>query len=56
MKIVLVMAGSLKYNNPRLSEDIVIIQALHDSNLPKFLAQDSNIFQVRMVYLLFPTL
>jgi hypothetical protein len=56
MKSVLAMAGSLKYNNPRLSEDIVIKQALHDSNLPKFLAQDSNLFQVRMVYLLFPTL
>jgi hypothetical protein len=45
---VLVMAGSLKRCNPRLNEDVVIIRALRDSNLPKFLAEDSDIFQVRI--------
>jgi hypothetical protein len=44
----ILMAGSLKRCNPRLNEDVVLIQALHDSNLPKFLAEDSVIFQVRI--------
>ncbi|XP_069668946.1 dynein axonemal heavy chain 6 isoform X3 [Periplaneta americana] len=45
VKSVLVMAGSLKRDNPKLSEDVVLIRALRDSNLPKFLAEDSNLFQ-----------
>jgi hypothetical protein len=45
---VLVAARSLKLCNPRLSEDAVLMQALHDSNLQKFSAEDSVIFQVRI--------
>jgi len=39
VKSVLVMAGSLKRANPDIREDIVLIRALRDSNLPKFLVQ-----------------
>ncbi len=37
VKSVLVMAGALKRANPDLSEDVVLIRAMRDSNLPKFL-------------------
>lgn len=39
LKSVLVMAGSLKRSNPDLSEDIVLIRAIRDSNIPKFLSE-----------------
>lgn len=45
VKSVLVMAGSLKRENPDKSEDVVLIRALRDSNLPKFLADDAVLFQ-----------
>ncbi|XP_076584320.1 dynein axonemal heavy chain 6 [Chaetodon auriga] len=44
VKSVLVMAGSLKRDNPHLSEDVVLIRALRDSNLPKFLVDDAVLF------------
>ncbi|KAI5075577.1 hypothetical protein GOP47_0009653 [Adiantum capillus-veneris] len=44
VKSVLVMAGSLKRSNPSLNEDIVLIRAFKDSNLPKFLSQDVGLF------------
>ena len=44
MKSVLVMAGTLKRANPDLSEDVVLIRAMRDSNIPKFLAQDLPLF------------
>ncbi|KAM6202366.1 dynein axonemal heavy chain 6 [Rhynchocyon petersi] len=44
VKSVLVMAGSLKRENPDLSEDVVLIRALRDSNLPKFLTDDALLF------------
>ena len=31
------MAGSLRRDNPHLTEDLVLIRALRDSNIPKFL-------------------
>ncbi len=43
---VLVMAGQLKRENPNIQEDIVLIRALRDSNLPKFLADDAILFKV----------
>ena len=46
VKSVLVMAGALKRGNPGLNEDIVLIRALRDSNLPKFLADDAILFRV----------
>ncbi|GBG25533.1 Dynein heavy chain 6, axonemal [Hondaea fermentalgiana] len=44
VKSVLVMAGGLKRGNPHLSEDVVLIRAMRDSNLPKFLSQDVPLF------------
>eukprot|EP00736_Rhodelphis_marinus_P004047 Rmarinus@m.11564 len=44
VKSVLVMAGSLKRSNPDLSEDVTLIRALRDSNVPKFLADDLPLF------------
>ncbi|CAH8627144.1 unnamed protein product [Schistosoma bovis] len=44
LKSVLVMAGSLKRENPDKPEDVVLIRALRDSNLPKFLKQDAILF------------
>ena len=49
VKSVLVMAGALKRQNPDKNEDVVLIRALRDSNLPKFLSQDAILFQVGMV-------
>ncbi|KAJ3215607.1 Dynein heavy chain 6, axonemal [Dinochytrium kinnereticum] len=45
VKSVLIMAGSLKRANPDLSEDVVLIRSLRDSNLPKFLAEDVGLFK-----------
>ncbi|KAG5888365.1 hypothetical protein JTB14_033502 [Gonioctena quinquepunctata] len=45
VKSVLVMAGSLKRANPDRNEDVVLICALRDSNLPKFLSDDALLFQ-----------
>jgi len=44
VKSVLVMAGTLKRSNPTLSEDVVLIRAMRDSNIPKFLADDLPLF------------
>lgn len=40
------MAGQLKRENPDIQEDLVLIRALRDSNLPKFLADDATLFKV----------
>lgn len=53
VKSVLVMAGSLKRANPDQSEDVTLIRALRDSNVPKFLPQDLPLFQA-IVCDLFP--
>ena len=45
VKSVLVMAGALKRENPDKHEDVVLIRALRDSNLPKFLKQDAILFK-----------
>ncbi|KAI8730178.1 dynein heavy chain 6, axonemal isoform X4 [Biomphalaria glabrata] len=45
VKSVLVMAGSLKRQNPDKPEDVVLMRALRDSNLPKFLFNDAKLFQ-----------
>ena len=45
VKSVLVMAGKLKRENPVINEDLVLIRALRDSNLPKFLADDAILFK-----------
>jgi len=38
VKSVLVMAGALRRANQDLSEDIVLIRAMRDANIPKFLS------------------
>lgn len=53
VKSVLVMAGSLKRANPRLTEDALLIRAMRDSNVPKFLAEDLPLFSA-LVQDLFP--
>ncbi|KAJ8943600.1 hypothetical protein NQ318_006602 [Aromia moschata] len=45
VKSVLVMAGSLKRASPDRNEDVVLICALRDSNLPKFLSDDAVLFK-----------
>ncbi|XP_050078309.1 dynein axonemal heavy chain 6 [Anopheles maculipalpis] len=44
VKSVLVMAGALKRASPDQREDVTLISALRDSNLPKFLANDAVLF------------
>lgn len=53
VKSVLVMAGSLKRSNPKLTEDALLIRAMRDSNIPKFLAEDLPLFQA-LIQDLFP--
>ena len=55
VKSVLVMAGALKRGNPDLSEDVVLIRALRDSNLPKFLADDAVLFRVSITLIICPS-
>ncbi len=44
VKSVLVMAGSLKRAEPNINEDIVLIRAMRDANIPKFLKDDIPLF------------
>lgn len=53
VKSVLVMAGALKRAEPDISEDIVLIRAMRDSNVPKFLSFDIPLFNA-IVQDLFP--
>jgi dynein heavy chain, axonemal len=53
VKSVLVMAGGLKRENPQIAEDITLIRALRDSNVPKFLYHDLPLF-VAIIQDLFP--
>jgi dynein heavy chain len=54
VKSVLVMAGSLKRANKDMDEDVVLIRALRDSNVPKFLKDDLPLFSA-LIQDLFPT-
>jgi dynein heavy chain len=38
------MAGSLKRANPELPGDVVLIRAMRDANIPKFLKDDVLLF------------
>ena len=53
VKSVLVMAGALKRAEPNLTEEVVLIRAMRDSNVPKFLAEDLPLFHA-IVNDLFP--
>ncbi|XP_014262519.1 dynein heavy chain 10, axonemal-like [Cimex lectularius] len=44
LKSVLVMAGELKRNSPELPEDVLLMRALRDMNLPKFVNEDIPLF------------
>lgn len=44
-KVIFNVVRSLKRSNPHLSEDVVLIRALRDSNLPKFLVDDAVLFR-----------
>ncbi len=55
VKSVLVMAGSLKRANPSLNEDAVLIRAMRDSNVPKFLKDDLPLFSA-IIQDLFPNI
>ena len=53
VKSLLVMAGELRRSNLKSSEDEVLIKAMKDSNVPKFLANDILLFEA-LVSDLFP--
>ena len=53
VKSVLVMAGGLKRANPDLPEEVCLIRAMVESNVPKFLAADIPLFNA-IVSDLFP--
>lgn len=48
------MAGSLKRANPDINEDAVLIRAMRDANVPKFLKDDLPLFAA-IIQDLFPT-
>jgi dynein heavy chain len=54
VKSVLVMAGALKRANPDINEDAVLIRAMRDANVPKFLKDDLPLFAA-IIQDLFPT-
>ncbi|CAD2215824.1 Dynein heavy chain, N-terminal region 2/Hydrolytic ATP binding site of dynein motor region/AAA domain (dynein-related subfamily), putative [Angomonas deanei] len=54
VKSILVMAGSLKRQNPDEGEDLLLIRAMRDANVPKFLRDDTILFMA-LVKDLFPT-
>jgi dynein heavy chain len=53
LKSVLIMAGALKRESPMFSEDLVLMRALRDMNLPKFVFEDVPLF-LGLVSDLFP--
>ncbi|XP_076453104.1 dynein axonemal heavy chain 10-like [Babylonia areolata] len=55
LKSVLVMAGELKRGSPDLNEDVVLMRALRDMNLPKFIFEDVPLF-LGLISDLFPGL
>jgi dynein heavy chain len=53
IKSVLVMAGSIKRVFPELNEELILIRAMRDSNIPKFISDDLPLFDA-LVQDLFP--
>lgn len=54
VKSLLVMAGALKRADVKESEEVVLIRAMKDSNIPKFLKDDIPLFEA-LVQDLFPS-
>ena len=52
VKSVLTMAGQLKRANPKVPEDVVLIKAMKNSNVPKFLKEDLPLFNAIITDLL----
>jgi len=44
VKSVLVMSGGVKRGNPELNEDVCLIRAMQEANVPRFLAPDLPLF------------
>lgn len=53
VKSILSMAGRLKRNNPDEDEDLLLIEAMKDTNIPKFIEDDIKLFEA-IVQDLFP--
>jgi hypothetical protein len=53
LKSVLVMAGALKRGSPGMPESLVLMRALRDMNLPKFVFDDVPLF-LGLIQDLFP--
>ncbi|CUG93652.1 unnamed protein product [Bodo saltans] len=54
VKSILVMAGSLKRAEPHNAEDMILIRAMRDANVPKFLREDTTLFMA-LISDLFPS-
>jgi dynein heavy chain, axonemal len=52
---VLVCAGALKRADPQMSEDYIVLRAIRDMNLPKFIKADAELFRL-LLRDLFPSL
>jgi dynein heavy chain len=46
LKAVLNMAGSLKRVDPDLNEELILLRALRDMNMPKFIKEDAQLFKL----------
>jgi len=55
LKSVLVMAGKLKRDNKDIVEDLVLMRALRDMNMPKFVYEDEPLF-LGLISDLFPSM
>jgi dynein heavy chain len=55
LKSVLVMAGKLKRDNKETMEDLVLMRALRDMNMPKFVYEDEPLF-LGLISDLFPSM
>jgi dynein heavy chain len=55
LKAVLNMAGQLKRNDATLAEEVILMRALRDMNLPKFIKDDERLFRL-LLGDLFPSL
>lgn len=55
LKAVLNMAGSIKRSQPDMNEEAILMRALRDMNLPKFIRDDERLFRL-LLGDLFPSL